>query len=254
MEIDILYEDPDVVIIDKPSRVMVHADGRSQTGDTIADWHLARIPTAQGVGEEMTLPDGTSLDRPGIVHRLDSETSGVLVLAKHQAAFEYLKKQFHDRQAQKEYRAFVYGYIKEEKGVIDRPIGRSAKDFRLKSAQRGARGVLRDAYTEWVRLATVRDTSEIDGGYSYLSLKPKTGRTHQLRVHAKSINHPIVHDRLYAPVHVRRNPHALDFTRLALHAHTLTITLPSGVHETFTAPLPDEFLRAAQQLEREGEV
>ncbi len=240
MNIPILYEDDDVVVIDKPHGVMVHADGRSE-GETIADWHVARLPQAAGVGESLVLSDGTIIDRPGVVHRLDRDTSGVLILARHAEAFAHLKAQFHDRHAHKEYRAFVYGRVKEEKGVIDRAIGRSAKDFRLRSAQRGARGTMRPATTTWQRLRAT-------AAYSYLALLPHTGRTHQLRVHTKAINHPIVHDRLYASSHYARDPHALGFSRLALHAHTLSLLLPNGKQMRFAASLPEDFLRAEEML------
>lgn len=240
MDIPILYEDDDVVVIDKPPCVMVHGDGRSKdtnTQETVADWHVARTPQARGIGESLVLANGTPLDRPGIVHRLDRETSGVLILSKTQEAFTYLKRQFHDRLTKKEYRAFVYGHMKEPRGVITRSIGRSTKDFRLRSAQRGARGQLREAETSWECINTTT-------AYSYLQLLPKTGRRHQLRVHTKAINHPIVCDCLYAQKRVENDPQALGFERLALHAFTLTITLPSGELQTFIAPLPEDFVRA----------
>lgn len=245
MDIPILYEDDDVVVVDKPPRVLVHADGRGGE-ETVAGWHLARCPQAAGVGEPLTLHDGSVIDRPGIVHRLDQETSGVLILAKHQEAFVHLKAQFHDRHVTKEYRAFVYGHIKEAKGTVDRPIGRSAQDFRLRSAQRGAKGLLRSAQTHWQLLGTSAE-------HSYLALTPETGRTHQLRVHLKAINHPIVHDELYAPSQYAQHPDALGFARLALHAHTLTIILPSGTQQHFEAPLPDDFVAAEALLAAEGQ-
>lgn len=246
MNIPILYEDDDTIVVDKPSGMFVHGGGRgvhNEAQETVADWHVARVPTASGVGELLILTDGTTLNRPGIVHRLDQETSGVLILAKTQEAFVHLKRQFHDRLAKKEYRAFVYGEMKEPRGVITRMIGRSAQDFRLRSAQRGARGRLREAETQWERL---NGTAE----YSYLRLLPKTGRTHQLRVHLKAVNYPIVCDRLYAPNRVANDPHALGFDRLALHAYALMIGLPSGELRTFTAPLPEDFTRAEALLLR----
>ena len=236
MDIAVIYEDDDVLVVDKPSGVMVHADGRS-VEETVVDWLVARVPSARGVGESGTLPDGTEVDRSGVVHRLDRETSGVMVLAKHQTAFEHLKAQFHDRYAEKEYRAFVLGKVKEEYGTIDRPIGRSAKDFRLRSAQRGAKGTLREATTDWQRLAG-------NDEYTHLALFPKTGRTHQIRVHLKAINHPVVCDKLYAP----EGSCALGFDRLALHAYRLTLTLLGGNKEAFEAPLPLEFTSAGESF------
>lgn len=240
MDIPILYEDDDVVVIDKPSGIMTHTDGRS-AAPTVADWHRARVPASHDVGEPIRFASGVTIARPGIVHRLDTETSGVLVLAKTPAAFAHLKMQFQERHATKAYRAFVFGAVAHADGVIDRPIGRSARDFRLRSAQRGARGPLREAVTHFTRIAA-------DERYSYLSLEPHTGRTHQLRAHLKAINHPIVCDARYAPRRVAADPHALGFSRMALHAFTLALTLPSGRREHFCAPLPSDFRAACVQL------
>lgn len=238
LDIEIIYEDVDMTVVNKPSGLSVHRDDFMKPEVvTLADWHAARSPEAADVGEPLKLKTG-ALARPGVVHRLDRETSGVVVLAKNDAAFQHLKAQFHDRLAEKEYRAFVYGALKEAKGVIDRPIARSAKDFRLRSAQRGSRGEAREAITHWERIAA-------NATHSYVRLMPKTGRTHQLRVHMKAINHPIVCDSLYAPNH----PKDLGFTRVALHAYTLTLTIPSGPTRTFEAPLPEVFVKAAQLLQ-----
>lgn len=239
MHIEVLYEDDGVVVVDKPSGIVVHEDGRSE-GETVVDWLLHRAPKARGVGEVGHTPDGIPLERSGVVHRLDRDTSGVLVFAKTQDAFMHLKAQFHDRLAKKEYRAFVYGTMKDRWGSIDRAIGRSARDFRLRSAERGAKGLLRPARTEWECLAQ-------GGGYAYLRVEPKTGRTHQIRVHMKSIGHPVVHDVLYAgKSFLMKN--SLGFTRLALHAYRLTLTLPQGEVRTFEARIPADFARAEALL------
>lgn len=240
MGITILYEDADVVVINKPTGLLVHDDGVSDA-PTVSGWFMEHAPDAEGVGEPITRSDGTLIRKPGIVHRLDQETSGVLILAKNQEAFLFLKEQFKERLAQKEYRAFVYGQVRERKGTVDRPIGRSSKDFRLRSAQRGAKGLLRPAVTDWVRIAEARE-------HSYLAVFPKTGRTHQIRTHLKAINHPIVCDTLYAP----KREAALGFSRLALHAYRLTLTLPSGKEHTFVAPLPQDFLDAEAALSAEA--
>jgi 23S rRNA pseudouridine1911/1915/1917 synthase len=243
-EIGVLYEDPHVLVIDKPEGVLVHDDGVSG-GETVTDWFLHRFPEAAVVGEPQTLVSGRVIARPGIVHRLDRETSGVMILAKTETAFLHLKSQFHDRNVQKEYRAFVYGTMKEEKGIIDKKIGRNARDFRLRSAEYGATGKLRDAFTEWQLLAQ-------NSTHAYIRLLPKTGRTHQLRVHCKAIGRPIVGDRLYAPEHLL-NGDNLGIERLALHAYLLTITLLSGEERTFSAPLPAAFETAALRIAEQRE-
>lgn len=235
--IQVIHEDQDVVVIDKPAGVLVHeAEGTGET-ETVVDWFIARVPEAEGVGEPKVLADGSTLERSGIVHRLDRETSGIMVLAKHQDAFLNLKQQFHDREVFKEYRAFVHGVMLEKWGTVDRPIGRSSKDFRLRSAQRGARGMLRPAVTDWELIGE-------DGTHSYIKVHPKTGRTHQIRVHLKAINRPIIGDALYAPNH----SFELGFDRLALHSHILGITLPSGESRRFMSPLPQVFIEAADRM------
>lgn len=236
----VLFENSDVMVINKPSGMRVHDDGHRE-GQTVAEWFLDNVPDAKGVGESQNLQDGTLVERSGIVHRLDRDTSGVMILAKQQEAYLHLKKQFHDRIAKKEYRAFVYGLMKEKWGTIDRPIGRSAKDPRMRSAQRGAKGVLREAVTDWELIGQSYT-------HAYVKLKPRTGRMHQLRVHLKAIDRPIVMDPLYATDHHRTTMDTLGFDRLALHAHYLELVLPGGEERRFIAPLPEVFERAAEKL------
>lgn len=242
MNPSIIFENSDVMVIDKPPRISVHKDGaREET--TIADWFVTHCPMARGVGEPLLLTNGTVVDRPGIVHRLDKETSGVMILAKTQQAYEFLKQQFQNRATEKVYRAFVWGEVKNDTGTVDLPIGRSASDFRRRSAERGAKAPLRDALTEYKVIVR-------GGGFTELEVHPKTGRMHQIRVHLKALQHPLVGDRLYAP----RRDYALGFTRVALHAMTLTITLPSGDRQTFEAPLPEDMKAAHIRLSQFAET
>ena len=237
----ILFEDEHILVINKPAGLVVHGDGRTDE-PSVADWALEYHPRMRNVGEPWTSQTGEAIPRPGIVHRLDRETSGVMVMAKTHESFALLKEQFQERRVRKTYRAFVYGAMKEGEGAIDRPIGKSKSDFRKWSAQPGSRGALRDAHTAWERLGV---TTEGHERYAYLALRPITGRTHQLRVHLKAIHHPIVCDTLYAP----KRPCALGFTRLALHAHTLTVALPTtGEERVFEAPLPEDFIRAEKMV------
>ena len=240
---DILFENDDVVVINKPEGLMVHATGHSDEA-TVVDWFLERYPTAKGVGEPQRSQKGEELERSGVVHRLDKETSGVMILAKTQDAFAHLKQQFHDRVAKKEYRAFVYGTVRERWGTIDRAIGRSTKDFRLRSAQHGARGLLRPSVTNWECIGTGRFAGE---AFSYMKLTPKTGRTHQIRVHLQAIGRPIVGDTLYAKAEMASSNN-LQFSRLALHAHVLEIELPNSGSQRFIAPLPQAFEEAAERI------
>lgn len=232
MNVEILYEDKHVLVVNKPPGLVVHADGKTQEA-CLADWILEKYPDMKGVGEPLTLSDGAVIDRPGIVHRLDRDTSGALVLAKDQETFLFLKEQFQGRSIEKIYHAFVYGSIKEHEGIIDRPIARSKKDFRLWSAQRGARGEHREAVTEYNVLKRRNDLT-------FLEVRPKTGRTHQIRVHFKAINHPIVCDKLYAP----KRECLLGFGRVALHAKGIKFTLPGGKNLSVEAPYPPDFKAA----------
>lgn len=228
----ILFENENYVVINKPSGTMVHDDGRGDD-NTVVSWIVKNYPEIENVGEDMTFKDGTVIKRPGIVHRLDTETSGVLVIAKNQESFLNLKGQFQDRRVEKTYHAFVYGVMKEDSGLINRPIGKSRSDFRKYSAQRGARGVLREAETNW---------SVISRGdnFTFLEVYPKTGRTHQIRVHFKAIHHPVVSDRLYAP----KGDKILGFDRVALHARSIKFTDLDGKSIEVEAPYPSDFQEA----------
>jgi 23S rRNA pseudouridine1911/1915/1917 synthase len=244
--IDILFEDEHMAVINKPAGLMVHTDGHSDK-KTVVDWFLEKYPDAYGVGETQKNNKGQTLERSGVVHRLDADTSGVLVLAKTHDSFEHLKRQFHDRLVHKEYRAFVYGAMREQWGTIDKPIGRSAKDFRLRSAMHGAKGMLRDAVTHYERIGFGQYQSEL---FTYVKLIPKTGRTHQLRVHLKAIDRPIVGDVLYGESYMKRSNN-LGIQRLALHAHILELETPAGARERFIAPVPQEFEEAAERIAEE---
>lgn len=206
MQIKTLYEDEDFLVIEKPSGVAVHPDGKTRE-ETVTDWVLENYPEMKNVGEPLG-----DIVRPGVVHRLDKETSGVLVLAKHQKAHQFLKKQFQERTVKKTYHAIVDGILKEDQGIINKLIGRSPKDFRRRLSGRGARGEMREAITEYKVLK--RFTDQNGQNFTYLVVTPKTGRTHQIRVHMKFINHPIVGDTLY-------NPKGVSSSRMMLHAYSM---------------------------------
>ncbi len=227
MDLPILYEDADVVAVAKPAGLITHSDGRTKE-ETAEEWFKEKYP------EAAALPPETPA---GYVHRLDRDTSGVLVFAKNAAAYEFLRKAFHDHEVKKTYLAFTYGAPKEKKGVIDFDIGRSRSDFRLRSAQPKAKGRMREALT---RYEVVGESGE----FALMKMSPETGRTHQIRVHLKAIHHPIICDPLYAP---KREP-ALGIKRLGLHAFMLDIPLPSGGRTLITAPIPDDLAPAYAQF------
>jgi len=235
-KIQTLYEDDDLVVINKPSGLIVHPDGKREE-ESVAEWMVEKYPQTSEVGEPLTLSDGKIISRPGIVHRIDRETSGVLVLAKNQNSFLFLKAQFQNREVEKIYETFVWGNIKEDDGLIDRPIARSRKDFRLWSAQRGGRGELRDAQTYFRVLDRKKE-------FSFVEVLPKTGRTHQIRVHFKAINHPLVSDSLYAP----KRSKALGFERLALHAKKISFKNLAGEKILVEAHYPEDFEEGIRQF------
>lgn len=233
---NILFEDGNMLAVYKPAGFLVHEDGFSEA-ETVNSWMGEYCPESRGVGDALQLKDGEELVRNGIVHRLDKDTSGVLLLAKRDEAYADLKEQFKNRSIQKTYRAFTYGAPKTQEGCIDVPIGRSGKDFRLRATGRGVRGAQREAQTHYKVLGS-------SGEFGYMELCPKTGRTHQIRVHAKHIHHPIICDPLYAP----KKKCGLGFARLALHAHKIAFNNLSGTLVEVEAPLPDDFLAAERLL------
>ncbi len=215
MEIKILYEDENILAIDKPSSILVHPDERSSE-ETILDIFLKKYPEIE------------------IVHRLDYETSGVMLLAKNKVAHEFLKKQFQDREIKKTYLTLVYGDLKKDFGVIDQPIGRSPSDFRRRLAGRGARGEMRESITEYKVLKRL----EIEGQkYTLVEVMPKTGRTHQIRVHMKYLSYPVVCDKLYAP----KNLCPSILGRLMLHAKSIEFKALNNEIIKVESPLPPVF-------------
>lgn len=231
MEINILYEDKDILAINKPAGLIVHSDGKTKEAN-LTYWILEKYPETKDVGELMG-----DIERPGIVHRLDRDTSGIMLIAKTKEGHSHLKEQFQSRTIIKKYLAFVYGEVKDDYGIIDRPIGRSSGDFRKWSATRGTRGELREAKTFWTLIAR-------KNGYSLIEAEPKTGRTHQIRVHMKAINYPIVSDSLYS----HDKPKSLGFMRTALHSYSIIFKNLEGKEIKIKAPLPNDFMNAIKEL------
>jgi 23S rRNA pseudouridine1911/1915/1917 synthase len=214
-EIPIIYEDRDILAINKPPGLIVHPDGKTKEL-VLTDWILEKYPETKDVGEPIKLTSGDVIDRPGIVHRLD---------------------RFQARTISKKYYAFVYGMLKDKYGIINQPIGRSSKDFRQWTSGPKVRGELRPAET-WYTLIGSKD------GYSIVEAEPRTGRTHQIRVHFKFIGHPVICDKLYA----LGKPEALGFSRTALHAGIIEFNDMRGKKIKISAPFPDDFLKASSEI------
>ncbi|MBI3115255.1 MAG: RluA family pseudouridine synthase [Candidatus Kerfeldbacteria bacterium] len=224
----VIAEDDDLLVLNKPSGLTMHpADGVRE--QTLVDWLLARSPALRGVGDDP--------QRPGIVHRLDREASGLVVAAKTQAAFEHLKRAFQERRVEKHYRALVHGIVEPNAHTITFPIERAA-DGRMVAKPVGSDG--RAAETHFTVLERMPP-------FTLLDVVTKTGRTHQVRVHLNAYGHPIAGDPLYFQKrfrNVRRPP------RLFLHAASLRFPHLDGTERTYEAPLPPDlknFLDSLQQ-------
>lgn len=230
MKFPILFENVHAVVIDKPAGIIVHPDDR-QEEYTIANW-MTETYGVKGIGDA---------GREGVVHRLDRNTTGVLVLAKDNVAFTTFKKQFRDHTARKVYRTIVEGYIKHDTGMISLPIARAKSDFRKRTVvdmfSQDQRGEEREAITRYKVLA--RTTAPDGKNYSYVECYPLTGRTHQIRAHFRGIRHPIIGDDLYGSTYGK------DVApRSMLHAYSITIEIPeeqSGKKtETIISEIPKD--------------
>jgi 23S rRNA pseudouridine1911/1915/1917 synthase len=242
----VIFEDNDCLVINKTAGLVVHPAAGNPTG-TLANAILHYCPDLQGIGAEV---------RPGIVHRLDKDTSGVMIVAKNASAFRELAAQFKDRRVKKEYLALVFGKLQGERGVINRPIGRHRAD-RKRMSSLNALPKKREAVTEWSVEKRFRNKSDGAGsGFSLLRLRPRTGRTHQIRVHLADLGHPVVGDKVYG--RKRRNTAGRNdnvaawdsFPRQALHAERLSLFHPrSGAPMEFYAPLAEDIENLLKTLE-----
>ncbi len=221
---EVIYETPDFLAVDKPAGLLVHSVPAlaSKKEPTLTAWLLRHYPEVRKVGDKPEV-------RPGIVHRLDRETSGIMLVPRNQAYFEYLKGLFQKHEIRKKYLALVSGEVKSS-GRIDRPIG-------IKSGS-----VKRSLYSEKMRKEAVtnyelKKVMERDGEkFSLLEIRPETGRTHQIRVHLSGIGHPVAGDRLYGP---RTQPSWIK--RLMLHAWSLEFEMSPGHRLEIQADPPSEF-------------
>ena len=232
--LEVLYEDADILVLNKPAGLVVHPAAGHASG-TLVNALLAHCPDLGGIGGEV---------RPGIVHRLDRDTTGAMVVAKQAQALQALVNQFKRRQVGKEYLALVWGAFEPPAGRIETLIGRSARNRKTMSA---TPAVGRPA-------VTVYRTVERFAAASLLALRIETGRTHQIRVHMAFKGHPVIGDAQYGRQHPGRLPGAMP-ARQMLHAHRLTLIHPrTGVTMTFEAPLPADVENLLNQLRHEGKL
>ena len=221
IELSVIYEDESLVVIDKPAGLSVHP-GPGHPDGTLINAVMALCPDITGVGED---------NRPGIVHRLDMDTSGVIVVAKNDRSHRSLSDQFKNRTVTKKYVALVEGNMYKKKAIIDGPIGRDPHNRKKMAIIENGR----DAKTEYA-------VDERFAQFDWLSVKPKTGRTHQIRVHLCSLGHPVAGDILYG-----NRVAGLD--RQFLHAESLSLSHPINNNlMEFTSPLPQDLLKFKHSL------
>lgn len=231
----ILWEDPDIIVIDKPAGLAVHPATLAGT-NTLVNGIIAYYPKVKEVGEDPL--------RPGVVHRLDKETSGVMIVAKNNNAFGWLKSQFQKRNVEKWYIALVHGYVKNARGSISANIAKHAGKQVTGKAIEKLGLPSRSSLTEYSVREVLRDRKD---SYTLLDVKPLTGRTHQIRVALASIGHPVVGDTLYA---FKGQKGALGMKRQFLHATRLKFQMQDSKVLEFEAPLPAELNRVLTRLKK----
>lgn len=225
-DIPIIFEDKDILVINKPAGIAVH-HGVGLSGGTVVDWLKSRYTDIKNVGEDSA--------RPGIIHRLDKDTSGALLIAKTQKAYDHYKKQFQLRQAKKEYVALTFGVPGEAKGRIVRGLGRSKRNPLRRTVDPEGK----EAITEWRKERIYQDR------FALLRVYPLTGRTHQIRVHLHWLGFPIVGDHLY---NFKRQKAPQGVRRQLLHAEKLTVVTPGDQKRTFEAPIAEDFQAVLDSL------
>ena len=247
--LNVVYEDDDCVVINKAPGMTVHPAAGRMSG-TLVNALLHHCPELKGIGAE---------GRPGIVHRLDKDTSGVMVVAKNHRSLQILARQFKDRAVQKQYLAVVWGKFETNSGIIDRPIGRH-RSQRKRMSSRFAHSRTREALTEWnvERCFELKADARSIRSVTLLRLWPKTGRTHQIRVHLADLGYPLIGDKVYgrrSPSDSKRSPaiSLLDnFPRQALHAESLEFSHPkTGLRIEFKAALYDDIDQLVKELEKQ---
>ena len=224
--LDVVYEDGDIIVVNKPVGMVVHPAPGHPDGTLVNALLFHCAGSLSGVGGAL---------RPGIVHRIDRDTSGLIVAAKNDFAHQGLAAQLQDHSMRRTYEAVVMGNLREDRGTVDAPIGRCPTDRkRMAVTERNSRA----AVTHYEVLRRFR-------GYTYIRCVLETGRTHQIRVHMAYIGHPLYGDTVYGA----KRP-AADMTGQCLHAVALDLTHPrTGERMRFTSPLPEEFTRLLQKLE-----
>ena len=239
LEPKIIFEHKDFIVISKPAGLLTHNTKHDHS--SLLNFLLLKYPEIKGVGDDRE-------SRPGIVHRLDRDTSGVMLIARNVVGFQNLKNLFLSYGIKKTYKAIVFGGPKLEHGSIDSPIGLTSGS--LKRSIRGTR-LIKNAITEYLKNEIFKT---IYGEFSLLTLKPKTGRTHQLRVHLASIHCPILGDQLYGKSFMKRLKLPFLVVRQMLHAEQIEFTYTNGSSFRFDSSLPLDFENTLEFLRINNDV
>lgn len=240
-DVSIIFEDSDIIVINKPAGIVVHP-GTGDTGPTVVDWLINHSPV-------VTKHDWLMPERLGIVHRLDKNTSGILILAKNPTALENLQAQFKQRLVSKEYYALVFGQPKPAHGTIETFIDRDKRDRQRQAVSSFGSDEARRAITNYQTLASWPVKGQIITSIAFF---PKTGRTHQLRAHAKHLGTPILGDQVYTIKPANRFNKLLKLTRQLLHAKRITFAHPTTNQTVvFEAPLASDILELAGSIKQE---
>ncbi|MCK4635234.1 MAG: RluA family pseudouridine synthase [Candidatus Moranbacteria bacterium] len=262
IKLDIIFENDDFWIINKPSGLQVHPSAINKN-ETLVNALINLKPDLENVGENW--------ERPGIVHRLDKDTSGIMLVAKNNESFQELKKMFQEKKVQKTYLTLIWGKLEKESGLIDLPIAKTLSHQKQKIAQGKFSGQAREAQTEYkvveqftfpysYKLKDIKDATNIEKLFaksgeekikiSLVKVKPKTGRTHQIRVHLAHLGHPLINDkRYYKKIHktLKENFVNKNHQTFLLHSEKIEFSLQNKKY-TFSAPLPDYFEQILDNL------
>ncbi|MEK7568363.1 MAG: RluA family pseudouridine synthase [Patescibacteria group bacterium] len=229
----IIYESKNFIVVDKPAGLLVHPTAVSREL-TLVDWVLKKYPEIKSVGDNPEI-------RPGIVHRLDKDTSGVILIARNQNYFEYLKKLFQTRLMKKTYLVLAYGKLEPKTGTIEKPIAIKSGTIKRTVWMKKSKDA-KEAITEYEVLKYFKAARDLPH-FSFLRAVPKTGRTHQIRIHLASIGHPIVGDSLYG-----KKENHFGLKRQFLHAESLEFNTAEGRRIKIEAELPEELKNIISKL------